>query len=159
MFYSSWNNTAKFNTVKFVRVQSRARNRRKSRTSGSLRTTRIRRFADPANKSWARSAFRLKVHGSGAHKEAGRWDSRITPWNFRSRARDPLATRSRLHSSAPRDIQARRCLLSSQQMPDTVARRKRKASRGARGTTTRTAKRKKRRRRRRRRRRRCLPLD
>ena len=34
----------------------------------------------PANKStWARSAFRLKVYGSGAHKEAGRWDSRVSP--------------------------------------------------------------------------------
>jgi len=60
-------------------AQSRIRNRKKSHTSDSLRTARIRRFADPANKStWARSAFRLKVHGSGAHKEAGRWDSRVT---------------------------------------------------------------------------------
>jgi len=32
------------------------------------------------NKStWARSAFRLKVYGSEAYKEAGRWDSRVSP--------------------------------------------------------------------------------
>lgn len=73
--------------VKFVRVQSCACNRRKSRTNGSLRTTRIRRFADPANKStWARSAFRLKVHGSGGHIKRREGGTRRLPHEIFTRA-------------------------------------------------------------------------
>ena len=116
-------------------MQSRARNRSIRGIVFVLFEYGFAGGGSPANKStWARSAFRLKVYGSGAHKEAGRWDSRVSPWNF-SHARDLLATCSRLHSSASRDIQARRCLLSSQRMLDTVARWKRKIWRGARETT------------------------